>query len=136
MSDTTGTANTVHTMQTEELDALLAAMLQSAEGASDLLFVAGKPPQVESYGKLVPFALEPPNSILDGPMIATVAHTIIAGNQRLVQDLAKTGSCDCSYSIPNFCRFRVNIFKQNGNHAIVLRKLQSQIPSMENLKLP
>ncbi len=119
----------------EELDQLLAAMIQSAEGTSDLLFVAGKPPQVENYGKLQAFDLEPPNSILDGASIQHIASVIMNGNERLIQDLAKTGSCDCSYTVPNFCRFRVNIYRQNGNHAIVLRRLQSQIPSMDGLKL-
>ena len=37
---------------TNELDRLLTAMLHSAEGISDLLFVAGKPPQVEAHGTL------------------------------------------------------------------------------------
>ena len=46
------------------------------------------------------------------------------------------GSCDCSYAIENLARFRVNIFKQNGRHAIVMRKLQSDIPTLEQLGLP
>ena len=36
----------------EELDRLLLAMVKSAEGISDLLFVAGKPPQIEVHGAL------------------------------------------------------------------------------------
>lgn len=121
---------------TEELDRLLAAMIQSAEGISDLLFVSGKPPQVEAHGRLKPFAMEPPESVLTHPRIEGLAGAIINGNQRLIQDLAETGSCDCSYSLPNFCRFRVNIYRQNGSHAMVLRRLQSQIPSLEKLRLP
>src|SRR5947199_6208371 len=57
------------------------------------------------------------------------------GNSRLAKDLADMGSCDCSYILPEICRFRVNIYRQNGNYAMVLRKLQTQIPSFENLKL-
>lgn len=119
----------------EELNALLAAMIQSSEGASDLLFVAGKPPQVETYGKLTAFPMTPPESVLTGTRIEDFAKTIIYGNERLAQDLAKSGSCDCSYSLPGFCRFRVNIYRQNGNHAMVLRRLNSQIPSMDKLNL-
>jgi twitching motility protein PilT len=122
-------------MQAEEFDNLLAAMLQSAEGTSDLLFVAGKPPQVEANGKLQPLAMEPPDSILTSPHIEGFAHVIINGNERLINDLANTGSCDCSYSLVNFCRFRVNIYRQNGNYAMVMRRLQSQIPSIDRLKL-
>ena len=91
----------------DSLDSLLAAMIQSSEGSSDLLFVAGKPPQVEIYGKLTPFELAPPDSVLTSAMIEMLAHTIINGNERMLRDLAQTGSCDCSYSVPNFCRFRV-----------------------------
>jgi twitching motility protein PilT len=51
-------------------------------------------------------------------------------------EFAAIGSCDCSYAIENLARFRVNIFKQNGRHAIVMRKLQSQVPTLEQLGLP
>jgi hypothetical protein len=40
-----------------ELDRLLSAMINSADGISDLLFVAGQPPQVEAHGVLEPAAL-------------------------------------------------------------------------------
>jgi twitching motility protein PilT len=58
------------------------------------------------------------------------------GNERLVADLAKSGSCDCSYAIENVARFRVNIFKQSGRFAIVMRKLQTTIPTLDKLGLP
>jgi twitching motility protein PilT len=54
----------------------------------------------------------------------------------LLQDLAEHGSCDCSYALKNFCRFRVNIYRQNGNYAMVMRRLQAQVPSLETLRLP
>ena len=121
---------------TEELDRLLAAMIQSAEGISDLLFVAGKPPQVEVHGRLKPFALEPPESVLTSARVEGLAGAIINKNPRLIQDLTDRGSCDGSYSLQNFCRFRVNIYRQNGNHAMVMRRLQAEIPSMDSLHLP
>ena len=49
------------TMDSEDLDRLLAAMIQSAEDISDLLFVAGKPPQAEVRGNLKPFPWNRPN---------------------------------------------------------------------------
>ena len=124
------------TIPTEELDRLLAAMIQSAEGISDLLFVAGKPPQVEVHGRLKPFALEPPESVFTSARIEGLAGAIINNNPRLVRDMTDHGSCDCSYSLQNFCRFRVNIYRQNGNHAMVMRRLQAEIPSMDSLHLP
>ncbi len=117
---------------TGELDGLLAAMIQSAEGISDLLFVAGKSPQVEVHGKLKSFDPEP---VLSSERVESLARAIINGNPRLLQDMADQGSCDCSYSLPGLCRFRVNIYRQNGNYAMVLRRLQSQIPSMDSLGL-
>jgi twitching motility protein PilT len=117
-----------------EFDQLLASMIESAEGASDLLFVVDRPPQVENHGKLkgIPLPSEP---VLTSARIEGWARVIINENQRLIQDLAKAGSCDCSYQLPNVCRFRVNIYRQNGNYAMVLRKLQTQIPSCDKLKL-
>ena len=125
----------METIPTEELDRLLAAMIQSAEGISDLLFLAAKPPQMEIHGRLKPFVLEPFESVLTSARIEALAGAIINNNQRLLQDLAEQGSCDCSYSLKNFCRFRGNIYRQNGNYAMVLRQLQSQVPSLESLHL-
>jgi len=117
-----------------ELDRLLTQLIQSAEGISDLIFVTGKPPQSEIYGRLI----TPPNCpepVLTGARIESLAFGIIAGNERLINDLAKAGSCDCSYSLEGICRFRVNIYRQVGNYAMVLRRLSSQVPTMEKLNL-
>ncbi len=118
-----------------EFDQLLTAMIESSEGASDLLFVVDRPPQVENHGKLKPYLADTVEPLLTSARIESWARVIINENQRLIQDLAKAGSCDCSYQLPGVCRFRVNIYKQNGNYAMVLRKLQTQIPSFERLNL-
>ncbi|HXS68984.1 MAG TPA: PilT/PilU family type 4a pilus ATPase, partial [Candidatus Polarisedimenticolia bacterium] len=118
-----------------EFDQLLTAMIESSEGASDLLFVVDRPPQVENHGKLKPFLADTSEPLLTSARIEGWARVIMNENQRLLQDLAKQGSCDCSYQLPGVCRFRVNIYKQNGNFAMVLRKLQTQVPSFERLNL-
>src|SRR5580693_9003438 len=117
-----------------DLNTLLTRLIQSAEGISDLIFVAGKPPQAEIYGRL----MTPPNCpepVLDGARVESLAFAVIAGNERLIQDLARAGSCDCSYSLEGICRFRVNIYRQIGNYAMVLRRLSSTVPSMDKLNL-
>lgn len=117
-----------------ELNELLTKLITSAEGISDLIFVAGKPPQAEIYGKLV----TPPNcpeAMLTGERIERIVFAIINGNERLTTELAKAGSCDCSYTLEGVCRFRVNIYRQLGNYAMVLRRLSSQVPTMEKLRL-
>lgn len=121
----------METVQKEDLDKLLDDMLKSAEGISDLLFVAGRHPLVEAYGRLQKFG----DSVLASARIEGLARAIINGNQRLIDDLANRGSCDCSYAFSDAHRFRVNIYRQNGNHAMVLRRLASKIPSMDDLKL-
>jgi twitching motility protein PilT len=65
-----------------------------------------------------------------------VAEKLMGENERLKLDFKERGSCDTSYAVPNVARFRVNVFKQNGHHAIVMRKLSTEIPTIEGLKLP
>ena len=114
---------------------MLAAMIKSGEGVSDLLFVVGKPPHVEMYGKLKPMATDPPDVALTAEQIDQIADLFINDNERLRTDYTSNGSCDCSYAIPT-ARFRVNIFRQNGRPAIVMRKLESNIPTLTQLNLP
>ena len=111
-------------------------MLQSAEGVSDLLFAVGKPPVVEQHGALEEFPVELPEPVLGQSHIADIAACLMDGEERLVRDLATQGSCDCSYAVEGVARFRVNVFRQNGQTAIVMRKLATQIPTLEALGLP
>jgi twitching motility protein PilT len=122
-------------MNKEELDRLLEAMIQSAEGISDLLFVTGRPLQVEIQGELKPFVSEQSEPVLTSERIEVLAGIIINSNQRLLQDLKERGSCDCAYTLKKLCRFRVNIYLQNGNYAMVLRHLKPLIPTFESLHL-
>jgi twitching motility protein PilT len=123
-------------MDRKTIDALLTGMLESADGVSDLLFIAGKPPLVEIDGRLSDFPIDTPGAVLTSALIEEVAAHIMNGSERLALEFSTTGSCDCSYAVENLARFRVNIFKQNGRHAIVMRKLQSEVPTLEKLDLP
>jgi twitching motility protein PilT len=125
----------METVTKEELDRVLTAMIESAEGISDLIFVSGKRPQLETHGKLISFGAESQEPVLASPRIEGLARAIMSSNPKLAEDLAKRGSCDCSYALANSHRFRVNIYRQNGNYAMVLRRLASQIPTMDSLKL-
>jgi len=123
-------------MNKETIDDLLTAMIGSGEGISDLLFTADKPPFVESHGSLNEFPIKTPTGVLAPKEIDRLADHIIDADERLRRDLADLGSCDCSYALKDLARFRVNIFKQQGRHAIVMRRLQSEIPTLEKLGLP
>ncbi len=118
------------------VDSLLTGMLESADGVSDLLFISGKPPLVEVHGRLSEFPIDTPESVLTPALIEQIAGLIMNGSERLRLEFDSAGSCDCSYAIENLARFRVNIYKQNGRHAIVMRKLQSSVPTLEKLSLP
>lgn len=111
-------------------------MIDSGEGISDLLFTVGKPPFIETHGSLSEFPVKTATPVFGSKEIDRLADHIIDGDERLRQDLIDSGSCDCSYALKDVARFRVNIFKQSGRHAIVMRRLQSEVPTLEKLGLP
>ena len=114
---------------------LVTAMLDSGSGISDLIFSPGRPPQVEAHGDLVPI------KVAEMPMLkandtARVAQDLIMGNQQVLRSLYESGSCDLSYVLKDRSRFRVNIFRQRGTYAIVMRVIAQKIPSLQDLNLP
>lgn len=111
-------------------------MISSSPGVSDLLFAVGKPPVMEEHGVLEEFPIDTPTGLLDPAQIDQIAEHVMNGDERLRTDLAKQGSCDCSYALGDLARMRVNIFQQNGRPAIVMRKLQTEIPTLDQLGLP
>jgi twitching motility protein PilT len=111
-------------------------MLDSNKNVSDLNITADKPLQVEAAGELMSVPIDPPIEKLSPFQTETIALHIINRNRRLTEDLIKTGSCDCSYSLGQKARFRVNIFSQRGLYSIILRKLSTDIPSVDQLNLP
>jgi len=115
---------------------LLTGMMNSRQGVSDLLFVNRKLPQVEAYGKLTAAPLPGWTKPLSPEKVAQLADFFMGDNPRLHRDYEDTGSCDCSYAIEEVARFRVNIYKQNGVPGIVMRKLESEVPSLDQLGLP
>lgn len=123
-------------MRRHELDYVLQKMLDFEQEVSDLNFTVDKPLQVESFGELVPIALEPPIERLTPYQTEMLALNLIGGSRRLTEDLLRHGSCDSSYSLSETARFRVNIFSQRGNLSVVLRKLNTEIPTLEQLSLP
>ena len=123
-------------MRRIELNALLRTLLESEQGVSDLHFSVGKAPQDEASGKLrCPF-VQPPLPEMTPFMTEQVALNLIHDRPHLVHELLTKGSCDCAYSVPGLARFRVNIFSQRGSYSVVLRRLSSEVPSIEDLCLP
>src|SRR5580704_16288984 len=123
-------------MHRVDFDRILTSMMEAHPGVSDLLFTVGRPFQVESFGELKPVDMHPDIQRLTPIQTETLALNIIGDDKRLIKELVMMGSCDCSYALNDRFRFRVNIFKQRGNFAIVMRKPQPEVPSLNSLGLP
>ena len=123
-------------MKKTEIDYWIATMLESHSNVSDLNITVGKTLQVESAGQLVPVNITPPVEELTPFQTETFALNLIGNNRRLLRDLIENGSCDLSYSLGNKARFRVNIFTQKGYFSTVLRKLETEVPSIEGMQFP
>lgn len=123
-------------MKKQQLDHILSRMLKSHKNVSDLNFTPGKPLQVESSGELVPVRMEPEFDHLTAFQTEIIALNLINNNRKLTETLIREGSCDLSYQLGSQARFRVNIFSRSGKYSIVLRKLETKIPTIEELELP
>ena len=128
-SDSPGTPPAIATA------ALIGAMLDSGKGISDLVFSPGRPPQVEKQGHLIGVAV-PGLPLLKPEDTARIAGELIRGNETALRTLKDQGACDISYSLRDRGRFRVNVFRQRGTFAIVMRVIASRIPTMAELNLP
>ena len=123
-------------MRKQEIDYILGKMLDSHKNVSDLNITVGKPFQVESSGQLLTVDIEPPFDNITPFQTEVIALNLINYDRRLTEMLLTQGSCDLSYELPGKARFRVNIFSQRGNYSIVLRKLETKIPTIDGLGLP
>src|SRR6266436_6655470 len=114
---------------------LITAMLKSGTHISDLIFSPGRAPQVEISGQLVELKFKG-LEMLTHHDTKFIANELMAGNEIPMQKLEKEGSADLSYAINGVGRFRVNIFRQRGTNAIVMRVIPDKIPGFDDLKLP
>lgn len=120
----------------EWLDSALTVMLKHGGDVPDFLFVTGKFPVAQRHAGLQEFQIGEAAPPMTQEQIQQIAALIIKDNARLADDFTTRGSCDCSYDLGTLARFRVNIFKQNGRHAIAMRRLPVEIPTIEALGLP
>src|SRR5438128_9828110 len=123
-------------MTKAELDYILGMMLDSNKNVSDLNITVDKPLQVESSGELVSVEVHPSIEKLTPFQTETIALNIINRNRRLTEALIKAGSSACSYSLGQKARFRVNMFSPRGHYSVILRKLSTKMPSVDQLNLP
>ena len=104
-------------------------ILVDKEG-SDLYYSTGAPPSAKFYGTL--------NQISDVPMapgeVAKIANSVMTEEQRLAFE--DNPECNLAISRPKLGRFRVNIFKQRNEYAMVIRRLGDTLPNHKDLGLP
>lgn len=100
--------------------------------ASDIHITAGRPVIFRIDGDLREMDA---NKLTPEEIEETVAP-LFADNNRLVETMEQTGEIDFAYSLPGKGRFRVNVFKQRGTLAMVMRLLPYKIPAPRELGLP
>ena len=123
------------TIQAQNFAMLLQYILNLPGKASDLIFSPGRPPQVEVMGKLHPINVRGLEKLTPAHTSA-IAKLILSGKPQATDVLEQNGATDVSYSAPGLARFRVNIFKQRGSLAIVMRVIPVGIPRFEELGVP
>jgi twitching motility protein PilT len=120
---------TIHTAQ------LVTAMLKASTQVSDLIFSPGRAPQIEVSGQLVELKYKG-LECLSSQDTQAIANDIMGKNETSFRNLEQNGSADLSYGLSGLGRFRVNIFKQRGSCAIVMRVIPDKIPGFQDLCLP
>ena len=123
-------------MRKREVDHFLRKMLDFHENVSDLIVTVDRPFQVESDGELKAVPMDVQLDNLTPFQTEIFALNLLGGDRRNVETLLSEGSCDLSYHLAGKARFRVNVFSQRGYFSVVMRKLETRIPSVEDLNLP
>lgn len=108
---------------------LLAKVVQA--GASDLHLTVGIPPTMRLHGELAPVDGYP---VLVPDVVESIIEKITTPAQR--ERFREAGEVDFSYGFSGVGRFRVNIFRQRGAPALVLRVINFNIPTFAELGLP
>jgi twitching motility protein PilU len=107
---------------------LLKIMIEK-EG-SDLFLTTGAPPSIKAFGKLTPIMSQK----LPEGAVKKIAYQIMNAEQ--IAQFEKSPEMNLALSDPDIGRFRVNIFQQRGELAIVARNIKTEIPSWQSLGLP
>jgi twitching motility protein PilU len=107
---------------------LLKAMHQT--GGSDLFISADFPPTMKAHGTMKALSQQK----LSGEITRTIAESLMNDKQRA--EFQAEMECNFAISLPEVCRFRVNVFVQQQNVGMVIRTISSEIPTFEKLQLP
>lgn len=101
-----------------------------SQGASDLFISAGSAIALKVQG--VVRRIDEP--ALDPVQTQRLAYSVMRESQ--IREFEANFECDLAIALPGLGRFRVNVFRQRGDVAVVVRHVSGKIPSIETLKLP
>ncbi|MDQ3288198.1 MAG: PilT/PilU family type 4a pilus ATPase [Pseudomonadota bacterium] len=104
--------------------------LMTEKKASDMFLTTGAPVYIKVEGKLHPLG----NTGLPPGMVKKIAYSLMDEGQ--VPQFERELELNMAYAVPDIGRFRVNVFKQRGEVAMVIRSILSVIPTIEELQLP
>ncbi len=107
---------------------LLKAMHQ--QGGSDLFISADFPPSMKHQGAMKALSQQK----LNGEITKKLAYALM--NDKQQKEFEADLECNFAISLPNVCRFRVNVFVQQQQTGMVIRTIAAEIPSFEKLQLP
>lgn len=107
----------------------LLRMMIEQEG-SDLFLTTGAPPSIKAFGKLIPVV----DTKLPVGAVKKTAYQIMDDDQ--IKEFEQNPEMNLAVGYPDIGRFRVNIFQQRGELALVARHIKTEIPQTEDLGLP
>ncbi|MCB1042281.1 MAG: PilT/PilU family type 4a pilus ATPase [Acidobacteria bacterium] len=122
-------------MNPYDIAPILRRILNALPRTSDIVFSPGYPPKVILDGTLhaIPIRELTPLTIYQTEMLAL---SLLHGKTKAMETFTQTGSADLSMTLEKTGRFRINIFRQRGSIAIVMRVIPTIIPTFEGLGLP
>ncbi len=100
------------------------------KGASDLFITCGYPPAIKLDGLITPVTKDP----LTMESASIIVRSLM--NDRQMKEFEATNECNFAISPPAIGRFRVSAFVQQGRAGAVLRTINTEIPTFEQLELP
>src|SRR5688572_13121083 len=97
---------------------------------SDLFVTANAPPSIKVDGKVTRLSNE--------PLSSSRVHELVRAmmNDRQAAQFDQTQECNFAIGLPGAARFRVNAFWQRGSVGAVVRTINTEIPTIEELRLP
>jgi len=111
-----------------DFDSLLKLMVH--KNASDLFITAGIAPSLKIHGKITPVS----QASLTPIQAKEIVYSIMTPKQR--EQFEKENESNFALSASGIGRFRVSAYQQRNHASMVLRKIETTIPTIEELKLP